>query len=142
VFDPGINALSIATQLLPDELVLLSAWVQVPEGSASPLQASLRMRSGDAAVTAEFNFLKTGEQIWDIGFETDEGCLDLSMGGRIVRFPDGTELDGADLEYPRLYARFAKLVSSGQSDVDVRPLQLVADAFLIADRESGAPFAF
>jgi hypothetical protein len=45
-------------------------------------------------------------------------------------------------EYPRLYARFAELIAAGESDVDIRPFQLVADAFLLGKRSSSAPFAF
>lgn len=142
VFDPAINALSIATRILPDGLLLRAAWMEVPDGCASPSSARLDMRSGKAAVWADLDFFKTGEQIWDIAVETDHGLLTLSMGGRIVKFPDGSELHGEDCEYSRLYARFADLISGGRSDSDIRPLQLVADAFLIADRQRGACFAF
>ena len=42
-------------------------------------------------------------------------------------------------EYPRLYKRFADLCDARQSDVDWRPFQLVADAFLIGERRIVAP---
>jgi D-galactose 1-dehydrogenase/L-arabinose 1- dehydrogenase len=142
VFDPGINALSIATQLLPEELLLDSAWIEIPEGSASPLRAELQMRSGKAPVVAEFDFLKSGNQVWDIVVDTDVGLLTLSMGGRILKLPDGTEQHGADSEYSRLYDRFAELISSGRCDVDTRPLRLVTDALQIAERKCGDRFAF
>lgn len=142
VFDPGINALSIATRILPDELLLEAAQMEVPQGRASPLRATLQMRTGNAPVTAEFDFLNGGQQIWDVAVDTEEGVLGLSMGGRILTLPDGTELDGPDFEYSRLYARFVDLIASFRSDVDTRPLQLVADAFLIGDRQGGDPFAF
>jgi predicted dehydrogenase len=142
VFDPGINALSIATQILPDTLLLDSAWMDVPEGRASPLAAGLAMRSGSATVTAEFDFLQTGPQTWDIEIDTDAGTLRLSMGGSILHVPGEPELRAPDREYPRLYARFHELVTRGTSDVDLRPLELVADAFLVAERRTTAPFAF
>lgn len=142
VFDPAINALSIATLLLSDELALRSAWMEVPFGCGAPLRARLQMCLGSAPVNAEFDFLKEGAQIWDLVVTTDEGTLTLSEGGRILELGDGTRVEGADREYSRLYDRFADLIASGCSDVDVRPLQLVADAFLVADVESGAPFAF
>jgi D-galactose 1-dehydrogenase/L-arabinose 1- dehydrogenase len=56
--------------------------------------------------------------------------------------PGEAERTAADREYPRLYARFAELIARRESDVDTRPLQLVADAFLLADRRTVAPFAF
>lgn len=142
VFDPGINALSIVTLILPDPLLLESAWMEVPEGRAAPLAAGLAMRSGAAPVTAEFDFLQTGPQTWDIEIDTDAGTLRLGLGGSILQLPGADEQQAPDREYPRLYARFAELVRSGASDVDVRPLQLVADAFLLAERRVTAPFAF
>lgn len=142
VFDPGINALSIVTLILPDPLLLESAWMEVPDGRAAPLAAGLAMRSGAAPVTAEFDFLQTGPQTWDIEIDTDAGTLRLGLGGSILQLPGADEQQAPDREYPRLYARFAELVRSGASDVDVRPLQLVADAFLLAERRVTAPFAF
>jgi len=142
VFDPGINAISIATRILPEALLLDSAWMDVPEGRASPLAAGLAMRSGTAPVTAEFDFLQTGPQTWDIEVDTDAGTLRLSMGGSILHVPGAPDLLAEDREYPRLYARFHDLVTTGASDVDLRPLQLVADAFLLAERRTTEPFAF
>lgn len=142
VFDPGINALSIATKILPDPMLLDSAWMEVPEGRACPLAAELKMRSGDARVDVVFDFLQTGPQTWDIEIDTDAGTLRLGMGGSILQLPGEEEQKAPDREYPRLYARFAELVASGESDVDVRPLQIVADAFMMAERRTTAPFAF
>ena len=142
VFDPGINALSIATRILPHELLLQAAWMEVPEGRSAPLRATLEMRTGTAPVKAEFDFLKSGRQTWDISVETGEGLLVLSKGGRVLELPGGLTLEGPDREYPRLYTHFATLAASARSDVDTAPLQLVADAFLVADRRSGDPFAF
>ncbi len=142
VFDPGINALSIVTCLLPEALLLESAWMEVPEGRASPLAAGLKMRSGSVRVSAEFDFLQTGTQTWDIHIDTDSGALRISMGGSILHLPGAPEQEAPNREYARLYARFAKLVAQCRSDVDIRPLQIVADAFLLAERRITAPFAF
>lgn len=132
VFDPGINALSIATAILPEPLRIDSSTLHVPANRAAPIAASLRMTHGsDAPVAAEFDFLQTGPQRWDIAIETDGGGLTLSDGGRTLAI-DGRAVPGAENgEYPRLYRRFAALIRSGESDVDLRPLMLVADAFLL-----------
>jgi L-arabinose 1-dehydrogenase len=142
VFDPGINALSIATKILPDPLLLDSGWMDVPEGRGSPLAAELKMRSGTARVDVSLDFLQTGPQTWDIEVDTDAGTLRLGMGGSILQLPGADEQKAPDREYPRLYARFAELVATGESDVDVRPLQIVADAFVMAERRTTEPFAF
>jgi D-galactose 1-dehydrogenase/L-arabinose 1- dehydrogenase len=142
VFDPGINALSIMTAILPAPLLLDSATMDVPEGRGAPIAATMAMRCGDAAVSADLDFLQTGPQSWDIEVDTDAGPLRLSMGGSVIELPGADPVIGEDREYPRLYARFAELVAAGKSDVDIRPLQLVADAFLVADRRIVAPFQF
>jgi len=54
---------------------------------------------------------------------------------------DGREVDvGPEKEYPGLYDRFHELITSGTSDVDVRPLQHVADALLLGSRQVVEPF--
>jgi len=142
VFDPGINALSIATAILPEPLLLQAATMDVPEGRAAPLAATLTMCSGAAPVTAEFDFLQTGPQTWDMVVETDAGTMRLAMGGSVLHLPGEEPIEAPDREYPRLYARFAELVAAGASDVDVRPLRLVADAFMLAERRATEAFAF
>jgi predicted dehydrogenase len=141
VFDPGINALSIATAILPQPLIVTSASMTVPAERQSPLSAELELRSGDASGTASFDFLHEGEQLWDIEVDTDRGQLRLRMGGSVLQ-ADGSEHRFADEEYPRLYARFADLIAQRQSDVDDAPSKLVADAFCLAERHSGAPFGW
>ena len=142
VFDPGINALSIMAAILPAPLLLDAAQIDIPEGRSSPIAATMAMRSGDAEVTADLDFLQTGPQSWDIEVETDAGTLRLSMGGSVLELPGGEPVTREDREYPRLYTRFAELIAAGKSDVDIRPLQLVADAFLVAERRTVAPFQF
>ncbi|AOR79403.1 MULTISPECIES: Gfo/Idh/MocA family protein [Sphingomonadaceae] len=142
VFDPGINALSITTSILPNELCVESATMDVPAGRASPIAASVQMRSAGADVRAEFDFLQTGPQTWSIEVDTDHGTLRLTEGGSVIQRPGEKEQTDLDLEYARLYERFAHLVAERAIDVDLRPLRLVADTFLIADRRSVSEFLF
>lgn len=142
VFDPGINALSIATTILPDPLTVLSADMGVPSNRACPVTADIQMRSGEAMVDVKFNFLQTGPQTWDIEVDTDAGMLRLGMGGSILEIPGEAPRKAADEEYARLYHRFAQLVRTREMDVDLRPLHLVADTFMIANRTSVEPFEF
>jgi predicted dehydrogenase len=88
VFDPGINALSIVTRLLAEPLLLHAAAMEVPEGRQAPLTARLAMRSGGTPVTADFDFLQTGQQTWDIEADTDAGTLRLRMGAVCLSCPD------------------------------------------------------
>lgn len=143
VFDPGINALSIATTILPATLRVIDSALHVPENRAAPIAASLRLLHGaDTPVAVEFDFLQTGPQSWDIVVETDGGTLRLSDGGRTLSIDGAPASAGVDQEYARLYRRFADLVAAGESDVDLRPLTLVSDAFLLGRTTHVAPFDF
>ncbi|MGR4865271.1 Gfo/Idh/MocA family protein [Caulobacter sp. LARHSG274] len=135
VFDPGINALSIATALLPRPFFLTQATLQVPENRQSPIAADLRfVDTVGTPIAAEFDFLQTGPQSWDIEVDTDGGALRLSHGGSRLWIDGALVHEQPEAEYPSLYARFAELVAAGQSDVDVSPLRHVADAFLLGRR--------
>jgi D-galactose 1-dehydrogenase len=130
VFDPGINALSIATRILPGGLYLTDAELEVPVNRDAPIAARFTMQTAAGApIAADFDFRQTGPQTWDIGVETDAGTLLLSRGGSVLTLPGETR-QASDAEYPALYARFAELIHSGSSEVDTAPLRLVADAFL------------
>jgi predicted dehydrogenase len=142
VFDPGINAISILTRILPQAIFVTDAALFVPSNCEAPIAADLTfVAEGGARITAAFDFRHTGIQTWDIDIETDKGALKLSSGGAEL-FIDGARVsvEGDDGEYPALYRRFAELVAQGTSDVDARPLQLVADAFLVGSRVAIEPF--
>jgi predicted dehydrogenase len=137
VFDPGINALSILTEVLADEVCVERAALSFPENQQAPIAAELRLRSqAGVAIDAEFDFRQKGEQSWDIELHSTSGSLKLSQGGATLRIDGQVVTAGHGLagEYPRLYARFASLCAAGRSEVDWRPFQLVADAFLIGER--------
>jgi D-galactose 1-dehydrogenase len=147
VFDPGINALSIVTAILPDAIHLLSAELLVPENCETPIAANLVFHHPHAAdARAEFDFRQEGEQTWTIEAETDGGTLVLADGGArlaiegVAQGPPDGKTDALTGEYPRLYARMADLVRRGASDMDLTPMILVADAFLIGKRVSVEPF--
>jgi D-galactose 1-dehydrogenase len=48
--------------------------------------------------------------------------------------------EAPDEEYRGLYRRFVELTTTGTSDVDLTPLRLVADAFLLGRRTVVEPF--
>jgi D-galactose 1-dehydrogenase len=141
VFDPGINALSILTHIIPGGLALKSAELSYPSNCETPIAAQLCLADPQGAVTrVELDFLQTGRQTWDIDVQTDAGHLTLSTGGTVMTV-DGNPVEmGQTTEYANLYAHFAQLVRERRSDVDLAPLQLVADAFLCGQRTEVEPF--
>ncbi|HMN45984.1 MAG TPA: Gfo/Idh/MocA family oxidoreductase [Povalibacter sp.] len=141
VFDPGINAMSIITRILPGNLVLRDAQLAFPSNCEAPVAATLQLANESGTdVCMDLDFLQTGPQTWDIVVDTDDGRLVLSKGGSVLRINDDPPIEAPDREYPNLYARFAELVRSHQIDVDVTPFQLVADAFMCGRRVVVAPF--
>ena len=142
VFDAGINALSIATEILTDALIFETARIVVPQGRASPIAAHMSMSTGGAQVVAEFDFREMGSPIWDIVVETDAGTLRLERGGEDLHIGDANPVAGEAREYPRLYARFADLIAARAIDADTTPLELVLAALATGERISTEPFAF
>ena len=141
VFDPGINALSILTRILPGGLLLKDADLSFPSNCETPIAASVQLACADGApVHMQLDFLHPGTPCWDITVDTDGGRLQLRMGGSVMQLDDQPVATAPAEEYPNLYAHFAQLVRARQVDVDLAPLQLVADAFLCGRRVEAEPF--
>ncbi|SLN60002.1 L-arabinose 1-dehydrogenase [Aquimixticola soesokkakensis] len=135
VFDPAINALSILTRILPDPVHPTGAILEVPANKQAPIAAQMSMVTGAGApVEAVFDWRQTGPQTWDIRVQSDLGEVVLQEGGARLVVAGVAQINASDAEYKRLYARFVDLIARGQSDVDLAPLQLVADAFLLGER--------
>ena len=141
VFDPGINALSIITRILPQPLVLKHAELSFPANCETPIAAQLSLEGPQGLpVRAEFDFRQTGPQSWDIDIETDGGRLLLSKGGSVMHVDGKAMVSAPDSEYASLYARFAPLVRERRMDVDLAAFRLVADAFMCGRRVTVDPF--
>jgi D-galactose 1-dehydrogenase len=141
VFDPGINALSILTRIIPGPLALKRAELSYPRNCETPIAARLLLTdSRGAAAQVELDFRQTGQQTWDIDVDTDAGRLHLSSGGGVMTVDDTPVETMESSEYGDLYAHFATLVRGRAIDVDCAPLQLVADAFLCGRRIEVEPF--
>ncbi|WP_372396426.1 Gfo/Idh/MocA family oxidoreductase [Azospirillum sp. HJ39] len=148
VFDPGINALSILTAILPAPVFVRAAELHVPANRDTPIAATLEMAAAPTGapgsrigrVTADFDFLQQGEQSWSIAIDTADGRLDLTHGGTRLTVDGVPALAEPDTEYQRIYRHFHRLIADGTSDVDARPLSLVADACLVGRWRSTAAF--
>ena len=139
VFDPGINALSILTRIMPAPVFVASARLETPSNRAMPIAASIAFSSpalvDGGAMTAEFDWRQTGEQTWEIAIDLDDGTALRLTGGGTTLSVDGTVVEDAPRhEYDRIYARFAGLLADGTSLVDMAPFELVADAFMVGRR--------
>jgi D-galactose 1-dehydrogenase len=143
VFDPGINALSIMTRILPEPAFVRRADLQFPANADAPIAAAIEFAfaTAEADLRAAFDWRQTGPQTWDIAIETTRGStLDLTQGGSRLAIDGRVAVDEAPAEYQRIYERFDGLLRAGQSAVDEDPLRIVADAFLLGRRSAVEPF--
>jgi D-galactose 1-dehydrogenase len=136
VFDPGINALSIVTHILPKPVFLSSAVLEFPENRDAPIAASLNFTNADKLeVEAVFDWRQTGKQTWDIEAVTGQGSMRLADGGAKLFIDGKLTFEKPEEEYPELYRRVAEIIRAGVSDADISPLTHVADAFMLGKRK-------
>jgi len=143
VFDPGINALSILTHILPRPVFVTRAELGFPANREAPIVVEMDMSDATGSpIKVEFDFRQIGPQTWDIRIETDRGPLVLSGGGAKMSDGGNGVVDAMKEEYPALYRQFVALAVKGECDVDLAPLQIVADAFLLGRRRNVEAFEF
>jgi len=138
VFDPGINGLSILTECLAIPFYVSKADLFFPANKSAPIAASVKLLAmNDVEIEAEFDWRQEQGESWKINFETDNGAVCISDGGAVlkhngkdIKVPESSEYG----EYQAIYQRFADLIHRGESDVDLQPLKLIADAFLLGER--------
>lgn len=109
VFDPGINALSILTEILPHPTRVLNAeFLDIPENRQAPIAARLDLAGG---ISADFDFRQAGPADLDMEFTTNAGSPWRCAWGEICWRFGGQIIAGRDDiggEYPALYARMAE----------------------------------
>jgi D-galactose 1-dehydrogenase len=138
VFDPGINAFSIVTKVLPQPIFVQACALEIPCNKATPIAAQIRFKpswNGSADLAAVLDWRQTGEQSWNISVATDDGLqLELRKGGSELFVNGSLAIAKPRAEYEGIYEHFATLLKSGQSHVDGEPLRLVSDCFMLGSR--------
>lgn len=141
VFDPGINALSIVTRILPEAFHLVRSDLFFPENRAAPIAATLSFETASGLpAEAEFDWRQTGPQTWDIRIDTAEGPVVLTHGGSRLTVDGEPRIVEEDQEYRNLYRHFVSLVGDSRIDADFTPLVHVADAFMLGRRTAVEAF--
>ena len=137
VFDPGINALSIATKIFPGDLFIQSAELQVPEDAQTPIAADIVFSSpqADGPLRASFDFRRSEGEEWTMTIQTSDGsAVRLEDGGSKLILDGEEHREDGPGEYPDIYRVFADLIDERRSLVDVAPFRLVADCLLVGRR--------
>jgi hypothetical protein len=141
VFDPGINAFSIATKIFPGTLLVRSADLHFPEDAQTPIAAEIEFASSvaDGPLHCSFDWRRVEGEEWTIIVRTADGReVRLENGGsRLSIDGEHQPTDGIG-EYPDIYRQFIELIDEQRSHVDVVPLCLVADCLLVGRRHAAA----
>ena len=142
VFDPGINAFSIATKIFPGGLFVKSADLAVPANAQTPIAADIGFFSpeADGPLTASLDWRRTEGEEWTMTIAASDGTrVRLESGGSRLLLNGEAQEDGGPGEYPDIYRVFADLIDERRSLVDVAPLRLVADCLLVGRRHAVEP---
>lgn len=129
VFDPGMNALSLLTQIVPVPWSLTSAELEIPRNAETPSRAIFVLENDRTEVTARFEFHDHENESWTIRLMADDGStMELLDGGAGLRL-DGAPVDAGCSrgEYDRVYQRFSELIARKESDCDLQPLAIIED---------------
>ena len=144
VCDPGINAFSIFTKIMPFPVFVESAKLTFPANRQTPVDVEIGFKSGQLhqpRLSAGFNWLEESGEIWTLSIETGTGSqLKLESGGRRLLVDGQPVIEHGDGEYAAMYDHFAGLLDRHESDVDAAPLRLMSDVFLMGGRENGPAF--
>lgn len=143
VFDPGINAFSIASKIFPGPLFVREAELTFAQNHQTPIAAEIVFSSpvGEGDLLCSLDWRRSEGQEWTIDIVTTDGMrLKLSEGGSRLEIDGDVESGKGPGEYPDLYRQFIDLIDARGSLVDVAPLRLVADAFLLGKRTQVAAF--
>lgn len=138
VFDPGINAFSIATRIFPGPLFVRDSSLSFPENAQTPIAADVNFFSpvADGPLTASLDWRRSEGEEWTIAIETADGIrVRLEDGGAKLLLDGESHADDGPGEYPDIYSYFADLIDERRSHVDVAPLRLVADCLLAGRRK-------
>ena len=144
VFDPGINAFSIATKIFPGGLFVKSAKLSIPQNAQTPIAVDVEFSSpqADGPLTASLDWRRRADEQWTISVEASDGTsVRLDGGGAKLVLNGKEEQDSGAGEYPEIYRTFVDLIDERRSLVDVAPLRLVADCMLVGKRTMVDPVA-
>jgi predicted dehydrogenase len=137
VFDPGINAFSIATRIFPGALLVSQADLYFPEDAQTPIAAEIEFASAaaDGPLCCSLDWRRSEGEEWTIAVRTADGLeVRLAEGGSRLAIDGEEQALAGPGEYPDIYRRFVELIDERRSEVDIAPLRLVADCLLAGRR--------
>lgn len=138
VFDAGINALSILCAVGAESVLYRHADLQFFDEQQAPARAFLSLEGGRTGcpIDVELDWRHDpSHEIWTIEWTLSDGeVITLGQGGASLTRRDGDVPLGASREYAGVYRHFEQLIASGESCLDLRPLDLVTEALAFGTR--------
>ena len=146
IFEPGLHVLSALTKILPDHVLVESAFLgyargvktpQYPRDLAAPSSAYLTLKvaaphNGHSHINAEFNWNQAGVNGWAIEVETDQNMsVRLTERGAILHVDGLKVVDSPDTSCEAAYRHFSQLIERGSSEIDASAIDLVDAAFSV-----------
>ena len=115
--------------------MVAEARLQVPVNVQTPIAATIRFVGADSI--AEFDWRADCQEDWSISAQTGNGRTVALREGGATLFIDGRQQVLSGLHgYTAIYDRFAAILAAGEVDLDLEPLRIVSDAFLVGQRET------
>ena len=131
VFDPGINAFSIATRIFPGPLFVRQADLKRSTNGQTPIAVDTQFASpqADGPLHANLDWRRTEGEEWTITARTTDGHeVRLTGGGGRTIARRQARIDPGLGEYPDIYARFVDLIDERRSEVDIAYYALLPTA--------------
>ena len=140
VFDPGINALSILTEISRENWRVSESSLRIPPNAQAPDAADFRLSAGDANISVSFEFHQRKDEVWRIQLVSKTGnVMELSDGGAALLMDGSKPSQQAVNEYDGVYQRFAELIRSRRSEFDLAPLRIAEEAMSLGFSNRLAP---
>jgi predicted dehydrogenase len=140
VYDPGINALSILTEIFPAAYSVSAARHEIPANAETPVAADLSLTADGVPISVSFDFRREHDERWEIALSAETGeTLLLSQGGAQVSISGRPLKLNASDEYQGVYSKWSELIRAGECSFDLMPLEIIESANSIAERHAVDP---
>jgi D-galactose 1-dehydrogenase len=148
IFDSGVHVLSALTKILPDHVLVDSAFLgyirdgeasQYPRQLAAPSSAFLTLKVAalqhdHSRMNVEFNWNRAAGRGngWEIEIETDQNTSVRLTDGGSTLYIDGLKVvESTESGCEMAYRQFSQLIDRGISAIDVSAIELVDAAFSV-----------
>ena len=129
VLDPGINALSILSEVCPQDWRIGATKHQFRDGAGSPERVQMELLSADCRIEADFYFLETEQETWSLQFTTQTGrTVVLQEGGAKLFLDEAPVAVPSGHEYDGVYSDWYQVIQTQLSVLDFQPLKLALEA--------------